>query len=74
MAKIIGVDKGSISYRLGIKSGDILLSFDGNPVKDILDYHYYDGMEEFMMTVSRGEQITDYEIEKDYDGTYPYTL
>ena len=44
MAKIIGVDKGSISYRLGIKSGDILLSFDGNPVKDILDYHYYDGM------------------------------
>ncbi len=67
MAKIIGVDKGSISYRLGIKSGDILLSFDGNPVKDILDYHYYDGMEEFVMTVSRGEQITDYEIEKDYD-------
>ena len=67
MAKIIGVDKGSISYRLGIKSGDILLSFDGNPVKDILDYHYYDGMEEFVMTISRGEQITDYEIEKDYD-------
>ena len=67
MAKIIGVDKGSISYQLGIKSGDILLSFDGNPVKDILDYHYYDGMEEFVMTVSRGEQITDYEIEKDYD-------
>lgn len=67
MAKIIGVDKSSISYQLGIKSGDILLSFDGNPVKDILDYHYYDGMEEFVMTVSRGEQITDYEIEKDYD-------
>ena len=67
MAKIIGVDKSSISYQLGIKSGDNLLSFDGNPVKDILDYHYYDGMEEFVMTVSRGEQITDYEIEKDYD-------
>lgn len=67
MAKIIGVDKSSISYQLGIKSGDILLSFDGNPVKDILDYHYYDGMEEFVMTVSHGEQITDYEIEKDYD-------
>lgn len=67
MAKIIGVDKSSISYQLGIKSGDILLSFDGNPVKDILDYHYYDGMEEFVMTVSHGEQITDYKIEKDYD-------
>ena len=50
MAKIIGVEKGSVSDQLGIKPGDCLLAFDGHPIKDILDYHYYDEMEEFVMT------------------------
>ena len=67
MAKIIGVDKGSVCDQLGIKAGDCLLAFDGYPIADILDYHYYDGMEEFVMTVQSGEEITEYEIEKDYD-------
>ena len=67
MAKIIGVDKGSVADQLGIKVGDILLAFDGNPVKDILDYHYYDGMEEFIMSVECGDEIIDFEIEKDFD-------
>lgn len=67
MAKIIGVEKGSVCDQLGIKVGDCLLAFDGNPIKDILDYHYYDGMEEFVMTISCGEEIIDFEIEKDFD-------
>ncbi len=67
MAKIIGVDKGSVADQLGIKVGDILLAFDGNPVQDILDYHYYDGMEEFVMSVECGDEIIDFEIEKDFD-------
>jgi len=65
MAKIIGVEKGSVSDQLGIKPGDCLLAFDGHPIKDILDYHYYDEMEEFVMTVSCGNEIVDFEIEKD---------
>ena len=67
MAKIIGVEKGSVSDQLGIKPGDCLLAFDGHPIKDILDYHYYDEMEEFVMTVSCGNEIVDFEIEKDFD-------
>ena len=67
MAKIIEVEKGSIADQLGIKVGDCLLEFDGNPVKDILDYHYYDGMEEFVMTISQKGEIIDFEIEKDYN-------
>ncbi len=67
MAKIIEVEKGSIADQLGIKAGDCLLEFDGNPVKDILDYHYYEGMEEFVMTISQKGEIIDFEIEKDYN-------
>lgn len=64
MAKIIGVDKKSVAHQLGIKVGDELIAFDGNPIKDILDYHYYDGMEEFVMTVKCGDEQVDFEIEK----------
>lgn len=67
MAKIIGVKKNSVSSQLGIKSGDCLLAFDGYPIKDILDYHYYDEMEEFVMTVKCDDEIIDFEIEKDFD-------
>ncbi len=67
MAKIIKVDKHSVADQLGIKAGDNLLAFDGNPVKDILDYHYYDGMEDFVMTIECDGEIIDFEIEKDYD-------
>lgn len=67
MAKIVGVEKGSIAAELGIKVGDSLLAFDGIAITDILDYHYYDGMEEFVMTIKSGDEIVDFEIEKNYD-------
>lgn len=67
MAKIVGVDKGSVADQLGIQVGDILLAFDKKPIKDILDYFYYDSLEEFVMTVQCGEEIIDFEIEKYQD-------
>ncbi|MDR3319305.1 MAG: DUF512 domain-containing protein, partial [Clostridiales bacterium] len=52
---------------LGIKSGSALCAFDGNEVTDILDYQYYNAQESFVMTVSDGGELTDYEIDKDAD-------
>lgn len=68
MAKIIGIDDGSIAQDLGLKVGDELVAFDGRPIDDILDYCYYDSLDKFVMTVrdTNGEE-TDYEIEKNDD-------
>ena len=41
MVKIIKVEKGSRGWRAGIEAGDMLLSINGNEIKDILDYRFY---------------------------------
>ena len=38
---IESVDKGSPAYRAGIKKGETLISVNGNPIDDILDYRFY---------------------------------
>ncbi|MBE7091884.1 MAG: DUF512 domain-containing protein [Clostridiales bacterium] len=68
--KIIGVDENSICAELGIKPGDILVAINDQPVRDLIDYQYYDAMDELTITII--EKDTDeavlYEIEKyDYE-------
>ena len=38
---IKSVEKGSPAYKAGIRSGDTLLSIDGNEIVDVLDYRFY---------------------------------
>ena len=38
---IKSVEKGSPAYKAGIKSGDTLISIDGNEIVDVLDYRFY---------------------------------
>lgn len=68
MAKIVGVDKGSIAEQLGIKIGDELIAFNDILIEDVLDYCYYDSVDEFVMTIKSGDELIDFEIEKnDYE-------
>ena len=66
--KIIGVDENSVCAELNIKPGDILVAINDQPVRDLLDYQYYDSMNELTLTII--EQGTDeavlFDIEK-YD-------
>ena len=39
-AKIKTVDKGSLGAKMGIKPGDVLVSINGEPIVDILDYRF----------------------------------
>jgi len=67
--KIIGVDENSVCAELGIQVGDTLLAINEKPVRDLLDYQYYDAMNELTVTVKEkatGEAVL-YEIEKDDD-------
>ena len=38
---IKSVKKGSPAHKAGIRSGDTLLSIDGNEIVDVLDYRFY---------------------------------
>ncbi len=62
--KILSVTKGSVADELGVKAGEELISFDGFPVFDFLDYDYYNSCENFVMRVRSKDEIVDYEIEK----------
>lgn len=64
--KILAVTKGSVADELGIRAGEELVSFDGFPVIDVLDYDYYNSCENFTMRVRSKDADTEYEIEK-YD-------
>ncbi|MBR2860946.1 MAG: DUF512 domain-containing protein [Clostridia bacterium] len=66
--KIIGVDENSVCQELGIKAGDFLVAMNEQPVRDLLDYQYYDSMNELSITVIDGEtqEAVIYDIEK-YD-------
>ena len=40
VAKITDVDEKSIAWEAGLAPGDIVVSINGKPLKDIFDYHY----------------------------------
>jgi len=62
------VNRESIAEELDIEPGDVLLSINGNKVKDIIDYKYLisDEYVEVEIEKKNGEVWT-FEIEKDFD-------
>ena len=74
MLKIQGVIKNLIADELGIKPNDEILFFDGFEAIDLLDYLYYDSQTFFTLTVKSGDEIIDYEIEKDEDESLGVTF
>ncbi len=60
--------EGSIAEELEIEVGDILLSINDTPVKDIIDYKYLISDEFIEVSIEKKNgEIWQYEIEKDYD-------
>ena len=58
----------SIAEEVGIEVGDILLSINDMPVKDIIDYKYLISDEYIEVSIEKKNgEVWRYEIEKDYD-------
>lgn len=64
---IQNIEKNSIAEELGVETGDILLSINGEKVKDIIDYKYLIADEYIVVEIEkRNEEIWELEIEKEY--------
>lgn len=66
--RIGAVTDGSIATEVGLEQGDTILSLNGHPLTDILDYYFYtrDSLVSIDLLKQNGEQW-DLEIEKDPD-------
>lgn len=59
MVKITEIEKDSRLYGCGVKVGDVLVSVNGNEIRDVLDYRFYITERELTLLFSRdGEEYT----------------
>ena len=59
---------GSIAWELSIEPGDMLLSVNGEPVGDILDYRYLTNEEYLTIEIEKKDgEVWEVEIEKEYE-------
>lgn len=61
------IELGSIAEELGWEPGDELVSINGHPLRDIIDYRFYTSDEFLTVLIRRGEQEAEFEIEKDIE-------
>jgi len=62
--RIKSVNKGSIADSLGILPGDIVIKIDDNEIEDIFDYQFMTLTDRLVLTILRGDEEWEYEIEK----------
>ena len=55
----------SLGEELGLKPGDKLISMNGNPIQDVIDYMYYEAAEDLSLLVEIDGEDVLFEIEKD---------
>ncbi len=69
MVKITDVEIKSYAEKAGIIKGDMLISVNGNTIKDVLDYRFYIIDKKLKITVLRGNNEISFDIKKkdEYD-------
>ncbi len=65
--KIAAIESHSVAEELGLCVGDDVLSINGNPVRDILDFRFLVTDEDLEMEVLKSGETVIYELEKDCD-------
>lgn len=67
MVEIREIQPESIAEELGIEAGDKLVSVNGKPITDALDYRFFITSEEIDLVIEQGGNQLLFEIEKDFD-------
>jgi putative radical SAM enzyme (TIGR03279 family) len=67
-AKISNIHPGGIAEELELEVGDVILTINGNEIKDIIDYRFLMAEEYIELEVQKKDgEIWTYEVEKEYD-------
>lgn len=72
--KIAAIDPGSIAAELGLQPGDDVRKINGERIRDVLDFRFYNTDEQIELEVEHGGEITIYEIEKEPDDALGITF
>ncbi len=64
MVPIVCVEKGSLAEKAGIFPGDILLSIDSHPIRDVLDYRFFLTEPSITLALRRGDKDFSLTIKK----------
>ncbi len=67
MVEIIDIRPGSIAEELGIQVGATLIAINGKPIRDRLDYRFYESEEYLEVHIRQAGEEVIFEIEKDAD-------
>lgn len=68
MLEILAIEPGTIGAELELEVGDMLLSINGRPVRDLLDVMIYAADEELLLEIrKRNGELWDLELDKDAD-------
>ncbi|MGD8996866.1 MAG: PDZ domain-containing protein, partial [Anaerolineae bacterium] len=60
------VSPGSLAHRIGLRSGDELLSINGHLLRDVIDVRYYASDPLLRLRVRRDGEILTFEAERRY--------
>jgi putative radical SAM enzyme (TIGR03279 family) len=66
-AVIERIEPGSAAAQAGLSVGDVLLSLNGTPALDIVDYHFYTAGEHVIIEVEREGNPMSFSLAKEYD-------
>ncbi len=64
MVVIRDVEEGSCAHRAGVAAGDVLVSIDSHPIRDVLDYRFFLTESSLTLELLRGEEKLSVPIRK----------
>lgn len=60
--KVSGVQSGSLAERAGVRVGDRLLAMNGQPVRDMIDYHFQAAEDRIRLKVERDGAVLELKV------------
>jgi putative radical SAM enzyme (TIGR03279 family) len=61
---VASVAPGSLAERAGLRQGDQLLTVDGHPLRDVIDFRYYTAEERFRLRLRRDGREIEADVER----------
>ncbi len=71
---IASVAPGSLGAELGLEPGQRIISINGEPLNDALDFQFAASSTDVVLEVEAGDEIVEYQVERDLDEVWGVTF